>query len=642
VVAVSLTLLAMNYGGYGSDTTAALAIAVWWLVALGLGFDLLPRQRLAMPGVVAFSALLGLTAFTALSIIWADDAGKAYIEGVQMAAMTGVFVAALLFVKRGEGRAWLAGMSVGLGVIVFLALVSRFFPELGDDRELTAQLGSIVGGRLSWPLGYWNAVGTVAAFFAVLTVWFSASARSRVARSVATATVPGTALVLYLCSSRGALAALAAGLILLIGVGPRRLPMIASLTLGLVGAVVPVILATGFHDLVHAQASQDADAQGVTLMVVTVLATLATFAVRYLGDRPIDRTQVSRKISIAGLVAVVIVALVGVIALDPVEKFDSFTAPPTSVPSLDGKQTYATEHLLGSGGNGRWQLWKSALSAFESEPLTGIGAGGFSNWFKLDGDIWMKTIDAHSTPLQILGELGAIGFLLLALFSLTVVVIGVSRLRIEPSAQRLSFLSSRAEPDTADRPDAKDLSVVLAVLLTGLVSLSIDWTGEFPVVFIPLLICAALISGQAYSLRPIPDGNRLSTVAAILLILVSGAFIYGTGRQYIASSKVESSRDLYDEGRPEAAFADARDAIDATPWWGAPYSQAAAILHAQGVDRAALDYSIEATEKAPVNDAMWLQRAKIEMTLDETEAAKASRDEARKLNPKAPIWHRSE
>jgi len=30
------------------------------------------------------------------------------------------------------------------------------------------------------------------------------------------------------------------------------------------------------------------------------------------------------------------------------------------------------------------------------------------------------------------------------------------------------------------------------------------------------------------------------------------------------------------------------------------------------------------------------------MTLDETEAAKASRDEARKLNPKAPIWHRSE
>lgn len=640
-VAVSLALLGLHYGGYGSDTTSALTIAVWWLVALGLGFDLLPRQPLSALGVVAASSLLALGGFTVLSVTWADDAGKAYVEAVQMLAIVGVFVAALLFSRRGEGRSWLAGVCVGLGLIVFMALLSRFFPGLGDDRELTAQLGPIVGGRLSWPLGYWNAIGTVTAFFTVLTVWFSASGGLRVTRSIAAAAIPGTFVVLYLCSSRGALVALAAGLVLLIAIGSDRPSMVVSLALGALGGAIPVALATGFHELVHAQPGPEADSQGLTLMLVTVLATGATFAIRYFGDGAIRRIRISRRSGGIGLAVVVTAMIACLFIVDPVEQFDSFTAPPTSAPSLSGEQTYATEHLLGSGGNGRWQLWKSALSAFESEPVVGIGSGGFGSWFKLDGDIWMETIDAHSAPLQILGELGALGFLLLTVFSVTVVVAAISRIRVGSSARRLNTLTQRDSSESPGRPDARDLAVALSVLLTGAVSLSIDWTGEFPVVFIPLLICASLACSGTYSVRQvIPAGKKLTTAIAVVLILISGAAIYAAGRQYVSSTKLESSRNAYDSGRPESALADARDAIDATPWSGAPYSQAAAILYELEMNRDALRYSVKATERAPTNDAMWLQRARIEQAAGEPLAAKASRDKARSLDPKAPIWNK--
>ncbi|MBK5233907.1 MAG: hypothetical protein JJE13_13120, partial [Thermoleophilia bacterium] len=200
-VAVTIAVLALSYGGYGTDTLALLSVTCWTVILVGLGFGFLPRTRLTTPSWVLLGLIAALTAWTVLAISWSNDAGLAYIRAIQVATAFGIAAVVILASRPGEGRAWISGLTIGFGVIIALAAMSRFVPVIGTDAELTNQLGPIMGGRLSWPLGYWNALGLVTAMFLVLSLWHSGLARRDRVRDVATACLPLAALLLYLCSS---------------------------------------------------------------------------------------------------------------------------------------------------------------------------------------------------------------------------------------------------------------------------------------------------------------------------------------------------------------------------------------------------------------------------------------------------------
>lgn len=93
--------------------------------------------------------------------------------------------------------------------------------------------------------------------------------------------------------------------------------------------------------------------------------------------------------------------------------------------------------MTDTGSSGRTDLWKVALYEFEDHPVTGVGLGNYPVLSRryLDGDIantdlflgYPKVV--HSTPLEVLAELGAVGFLLYYGFVLGCIATAVRALR---------------------------------------------------------------------------------------------------------------------------------------------------------------------------------------------------------------------
>ena len=83
--------------------------------------------------------------------------------------------------------------------------------------------------RLSFPLGYWNAFGALAAVGAVLALGLAADVRAPAhVRGLCAAAVPLLAVALHLSLSRGAWLALACGVAALLVLAPRRTSVILS------------------------------------------------------------------------------------------------------------------------------------------------------------------------------------------------------------------------------------------------------------------------------------------------------------------------------------------------------------------------------------------------------------------------------
>ncbi|MBK5110686.1 MAG: O-antigen ligase family protein [Thermoleophilia bacterium] len=658
-VAVTATVLALNYGGYATDHTAAAAVLVWIVTIVGLGTAILPRSGIGYPGLIAAGLLLGLTAFTAASIAWADDAGLAYARTVQMLAVSGTFMVILLFSRPGEGKGWLWGLTAGLGAVILLAAFSRFVPVIGDDDQLTRQLGSIIGGRLSWPLGYWNATGTVAVMLVMTLLWHAGHDPRRRIRGLTNAVIPVIAVALYLSASRGALIALTCGIALIIAFGPHRRRLGTAVVIGILGSVPAVLLASQLSAVAHADTGSEATVQGLILLTVTVASCAAVYLARDPVERWVFRQNPTRRQAVIALVAITAVVLGLVAASDPVERISSFSSIPfTGVDTTDNK-TFATGHLLSQSGNGRWQLWESAINAFASQPLGGIGAGGYEAWFKTDGSFWMKTIEVHSLPLQSLAELGLAGFLLLTGFA------GFSLYRCW---RRLGDPALNAPRDGGEPSRRTELVAFLAVLVVGGISVSVDWTGDFPLIFGALLICCAAMVGPLYGPRgddgtggatPAEAGSpggpawaagkksgpdnqkqgssvRLFVIAAV--IVFGGVAVLVATRQYQSSRALEQSRSAFADEDGTEALRKAGQAASATPFSGAPYAQMALVEEMIGNLGRALASATLATEKSPTNDAYWLLRARIEAKLGLTSSYGASIARSRELNPHAAYW----
>ena len=627
-VAVTLAIFAFTYGGYAIDTASALAFVLWLVILVGIGFAVIPRSTLGTPALVGLGLIAGLTIFTAVSISWSDDAGLAYQRTIQMLGVLGIFTIVLLTGKRGEGRGWLTGITLGLGFIVFLAALSRFLPGIGNDAELTRELGSIIGGRLSWPLGYWNAIGAVSASFLALCLWHGGHDDSERVRKAATAAIPVTAVVLYLCSSRGSLVALFLAIVLIIGLGPRRRRLIATAALGAAGSVPLVLLAAQLPDVAHAKGGTQGDLEGLLLLGATAVVCGAVAWARkplvaWVHSRDLPPKTVTRILLGVGALALLLIIL-----SDPVERISSFTTIPWTGVDTPKDSTFATSHLLSESGNGRWQLWESAINAFESQPVRGIGSGGFEAWFNVDGAFWMKTVDAHSMPIQVLAELGLAGFLLLIGFVGAVVTQAVRRYR------ELGRTVGRTDKDQVE------MVAFMALLLVGAVAVSIDWSGDMPAIYGPIVAGAALLLGPVYAApataRKMAPAARYAAMVAV--ILFSGAAMLASEKQYESTRSIASSRSAFDAGDGDEAIKAAERAISSTPWAGAAYAQLATVQKGTGDMPAALASAITATEKSPNNDSYWLLRSEIQTNMHLYYAAINSAVKARGLNPNSAFW----
>ncbi|HKI92894.1 MAG TPA: O-antigen ligase family protein, partial [Gaiellaceae bacterium] len=157
-------------------------------------------------------------------------------------------------------------------------------------------------------------------------------------------------------------------------------------------------------------------------------------------------------------------------------------------------------HALSLSSSNRWRWWVEEWHAFTTHPLLGTGAGTFQlTDLRYRQSSLVTTTEPHNTPLQFLGELGIVGFLLL-LGAVGAAAVGVVR--------------ARRRAGEGERAAVTALGVGLAAFALHLV-VDMDW--NFLATCGPLLLLAGLVLGRPASPATVPSRRPLVAVAAVLI-----------------------------------------------------------------------------------------------------------------------------
>jgi O-antigen ligase/polysaccharide polymerase Wzy-like membrane protein len=615
-VAAAYVALAAAGGGYKSELRAGAAILVWWAVIVGLSFGVWPRVRIPGWALLAGGALLALTVLSGLSIGWASDDGAASAEAVRAVGYLGLFVLVVVASPAGSARLWLAGLAVGLVAVAALALGSRIQPSAFPEQDLVTLLPS-VSTRLSYPLNYWNGLAACMAAAIVLLAWLGGHARGAVERALAVAALPVPALALFLTSSRGGVVALTAGLLVLLAAGPARARMLVGGILGGAGATALIALANAREAFVDGRIDAgDAASQGHEMLLAILLVVAGVGALRLAADRPLARLAVPRPLTVAAGAAVAIAAIAAIAAADPAARLDEFKHPPDAPAPARG---FVTRHLASAEGSGRYQFWESGLDAFASQPVRGVGAGGYESWWAEHGSIAYHIRDAHSLFVEVLAELGILGLLALLCFLGAAAAGGIAARRREP----------RAGPAAAG---------ALALLACATASAAIDWTWELPAAFVPLIVAAAMLAGPALG-RDCDDGAPrfglgFATLVVAWLAVVASAIVL------VGETKLADSREAVRRDDLQDAASDARAAQAIQPWSSAPYLQLALVRERSGDLTRAREAARDAVRHDSDDWRVWLVVTRLAVRDGDVAAARTALRQARRLNPRSPLFAR--
>jgi O-antigen ligase len=451
-------VLAFFSGGFFDEPRLVAALVAWALVLVVALVSPRPLP-VSAAGRTALAALALLTAWSILSLLWAPLGDRAQDDAQRLLLCLGYFAAALALLRVAPLRAALEpALALSTFVVVAYGLSERVLPGLFDlERSASA------AGRLEQPLTYWNAMGLAAALGFVLAARVAGDpSRPWALRAgLAAAGVP-LGLGIYLSFARGALAALAVGLLVLVVLAPERRSQLWSVLVLVAGSALAALVASGLPSV----ESLDGSSSGEGLLMLTVLALLAVAAGLLAPRAPGWRLALptaarSRPGLLAAGAILVVVAAGGAVA--------AFERKPEASTPVTG----ADPGRLRSIESNRYRYWDVALHTFADHPLAGAGAGAFAvEWLKLP-DRPDAASDAHSLYLETAAELGVVGVALLLLMIGGVAAAGVRLQRLDPGAC--------AGP--------------AAGLAAWTLHAGLDWDWEMPAVALTaLLLAAALVA----------------------------------------------------------------------------------------------------------------------------------------------------
>jgi len=455
-----LVVFSFNAGGFFAGIAALVATGLLFVIALTTALARRPFAGLSR-GFVAGLVLLALFAlWTFISITWSDTQARTLIEHDRVLVYLAGFVLLGAQGRTSNRMRWMVrAIALAASAVCVCGLLTRLFP---DYWQLAPE---VANERLNYPLTYWNSLGLLAAVGIVLCLALTSDGREApTGRVLAAAALPALAVTLLLTFSRGALAAGAVGLIALILLGRPR-----ALLSGLIVAIPTVfaVVAAYGADLLASDrpTTAAAAAQGHELALTVALCTVLAVCARLVLLLQVDARLLSRRrivvprrpaiAAAAGIcvcLVLVFVATSGSAYLG--RQYDSFVKG-DAVNSAD-----ARSRLGKRGNNGRIELWRVALDELGERPLHGTGAGTFALRWDRRGT-GFQAEDAHSLYVEVLGELGLIGLLLVG---------GVVALVL------CGFLARARGPDR----------VVGAALfgagLTWAAAAGVDWVWEMPAV----------------------------------------------------------------------------------------------------------------------------------------------------------------
>jgi O-antigen ligase len=577
-------------------------VAADWLgyavIAAGLLAAVLLSARARRPSrnaVVALAAIVGLAAWTALSLLWSPAPALARDEALLILLYAACFAVPALTLGSPEAR--LAAVAAVAAGSVALALTTAWMLRFGSDPVAAYRHGRLY----SLPISY----GPAEAAFALVGVWPAlvlAAHRSSplLLRAAALGGAVACLCVWLLTQSRSGAVGLLVSSVLAFALSPGRLRLLVPT--GLAAAFA----AWAFGPLTAPYRSGDGalvdairSAGGTALWLP--LAAAAAGAAYVLLDRRMSLSPWVHGLAARGALLGLVTGLALGVALfvhanpHPVASFENRWAVFKHEPANPG----GFSHLTNPGSN-RYDFWRVAVDELTAHPLAGIGARGFGAAYLQHRQSGESPARAHSLLLDMLGETGVVGFVLLA------VALGVP-LAAAARGTRLGLV-----PATA----------ALAGGAYWLAHAAVDWTWTFPSVGIPFfLLLGTAVAGNG---RPRIAGRRSLVAAAAAAALALLAF----GPPWLSTRA--TARAL---AHPEAAAGDLRWARRFDPLSTDPYLAAYALATDPSQRIAPLRTAVA---KEPRSAALLLLLGKAYLDVGARAAALAVLERAHVLAPTEP------
>lgn len=610
--ALGLTLgLASANGGFFPTSWGWAMLPAFWAAAVAL----LVRERIGLRRLeLAFlGSVVAYAGWTWLSLLWTGSVTETVPEGERALVLVAVVAAALALGERRSTRPLLGGVLAAIVAASGYGLGTRLFPErLGSLDQLAAY-------RLAAPIGYWNGLGIFCALGVLLAIGFALRGRAPVARAGAAASLLVLAPTLYFTFSRGAMLALAIGLLAAFALDPRRLQLAAGLIALALPPALGVALAARDGALTRRFSAQAAAShQGHRLAAELFVLALVEAGLALGFARSEQRLHVSRgtrRAFVAGLGVAAAAVLAAVFATwgSPAAVartvYHDFAAPPKRAADLN-------KHLFSLSGTWRVDLWRVAVKDIGAHPLLGSGAGTYDrSWLQRRPTSRLTVLDAHSLYLETFAELGAVGLVLL-LALLAIPVVAAVRARGHPL-----------------------VPLALGAYIAFLLHAAVDWDWELVGVTVAALLCgvACLLAGRTVrgdegrAGESVVLGWRQRMAATAAIVALSGfAIVALVGNMALSSSQAAGGT-----GNWQRAEAKAHTAIDWMPWSADGWQQlgeAQLATHRLAPARNSLRKAISLD---PGSWTLWYDLARA----SRGGARRAAIARARSLDPREPELH---
>lgn len=592
--------LAFNGGGYEIVFRQQFGVALWWGMALALAFAVVPRVAPGPAMRLALGALAALVAWTTLSLLWTESAERTSAELVRTFTLGGLVVLPAVGLRRADWRAAGAGVCSAIVLLPVVAVASRLAPDAFNTGFITEP------DRLVYPLEYWNAVASWSAMATAAALALSCNLRAVELRAMSLGLVPVAGLATYLTYSRGGVAATLIGVAVVIGLARHRWTAAAHALVAAVATAGVILVVRNHPEIANATGGSGGAVVALALIGASACCALAASGI---SRTPLDRLRVPARVGrSAGAVALVAVMVASIafapgIAASAREQFTS-----AGYPASDGDPAARLSSLEG----GRDEVWASAIRAFTSDPVMGIGPGTFELWWTRDAAGTEALRDAHSLYLETLAELGIPGllFLLALLFCL--------------------IAAALAGVFEARRSGGGALAVALtAAFIVFAAQAGVDWLWESTAVSaVALLAVGCVGAATSKPLRTSRLGWRRSA-AVVIAVAIGAAHIPGA----VAIERQRASSAALAVGRPGDAARLADDAVAAQPWAATPYAARSFARLTQGRLGRARAEALAAIEREPTN---WRHRVLLATVLargGDLSRARAALEHARTLNP---------
>jgi O-antigen ligase len=499
--AVLVVFFSFSSGGFFPDTVAIGALAVAILLVVRLGLAERPLAAFGPAALVPLVGLAGLAGWALLSQVWSHAPGRATISFDRDLLYLLTFA---LFASVGRTRArmtWaVRGVAIAMVAVAAVALISSVAPDV-----LSAQADPAAGGRLAYPLTYWNALGVFCAVAAVLGLHLAAADDRRGVRVFAAAALPVIGATLLLTYSRGGLAVAVIGLAAYAALGRPR-GLLPALIAAAPGTAVAMKVAYDSTLLSGSNpTSPPAVHQGHHLAFVVLGCVVSAVVLRtvllmldrvFEGERsPIDRHRHALRAGAAGALVIAVAVAIALGAPGAIShrwnQFVNQPAPPATA--------LVRNRLSSTSNDGRLQLWTVAMNAFSAHPLDGTGAETYEVLWYENRTQDTVVVNAHSLYIETLAELGIVGLAFVALYVLGMLV------GLAPFRRR--------------RRDRALYAALFSAGLAWAIHAGVDWDWQMPAASLWLAALGGLALG-----RP-PRSRRTLSMPASLRAFAAGAAV---------------------------------------------------------------------------------------------------------------------